>query len=347
LVPSACLVFGRPVHPSVVLRCAMAAMTPQKLNIRKPVAGTPAPKFSDDLRVAWVPGAKPAGSISGDRYALYCVGRTVGEAKKLGAKQADVKWDWDKGYMQLTDQQGVPLGGYAPAPRAEEVAVPRPQKQKVERPPAMTTPQKRAAPKPAAAEKTPAVAKPQPEVARKVVVEPPPPAKRVRTLALPRILARAEKLRAMGLLPSLAATPPAAVQVEEPTEQQLEKAAEAPERTEEQQAEEAPMQVEETIEEQEVPEEEAEQQPEAPMQVDEQCEEQQEVQQADGETAAAQEDQEEEETAAAQEDQEEETAAAQVDQEEEQQGQEPAPVAEPAEAASEEQQQEAEPTTES
>lgn len=164
---------------------AMSAM-----RIIKPVG--PAPKFTDDLRIFYVPGAKKIGTISGDRYAIYCTARTIGEAVKLGSKRADTHWDWEKGYMQVLSPGAAP-----PAPKMV-VDTPAAKISAKSAKPA-TTPQKQAPkqqPVPVM-EKTPEKMMVTPQKAP-AQAAPPSPVKRVRSLALHRVLQRATKLAAQA-----------------------------------------------------------------------------------------------------------------------------------------------------
>jgi len=174
------------------LLTALCAMAASVLSIKKPTG--PSPRWIPDLRIAYVPGAKKVGTISGDRYQLYCGAQTVGEALKLGCKRSDLAWDWERGILQVVGPipEAAERRGTATHPTKSQQLAATPQKQAPEE-------QKQAAPR----EEKSRPQKPQkqqhPQKEEKVQqppLQPVPEPKRVRSLALPQLVQWAKLMEA-------------------------------------------------------------------------------------------------------------------------------------------------------
>lgn len=171
------------------------------LRVIKPTG--PAPKWTDDMRIVYVPGAKKVGTASYERYQQYSQGKTVAEALKLGSKKSDLSWDWDRGILQLVDaaptaappvdkpvqQSSAPLFPAKP----QQALTPQKKTPKPQQPQKQQTPQKQL--------EVPKQQKPPQQLQKAAEcqtapIEPPAPVKMKRSLSLPRLVERERKLQA-------------------------------------------------------------------------------------------------------------------------------------------------------
>jgi len=77
--------------------------------------------FRDELPVQFqASNPKRVNSASNDRYELYKVAKTVGEAKSRGATLKDIEHDHDKGYMKLLPLVTLPLAAEPSQPQNPE-----------------------------------------------------------------------------------------------------------------------------------------------------------------------------------------------------------------------------------
>jgi len=141
----------------------------------------PMPKFTDDLQICYVPNAKKLGTASYERYQQYSQGKTVSEALKLGSKRSDLSWDWGRGILHV-------VGAASASSTQSEGNVRQPLPSTT--PPKQTTKQPSTQPVQVPA---PAITPEKAQVAEEVAAKT-SPAKRVRTLALPRLAERAKAL---------------------------------------------------------------------------------------------------------------------------------------------------------